>query len=50
MPPSTAVLGGMFTATLFAIFYVPLFFVLVRKLFGRKHGARPAPDAAPESA
>ncbi|WP_296535829.1 efflux RND transporter permease subunit [Rhizorhabdus sp.] len=46
----TAVLGGMFTATLFAIFYVPLFFVLVRKLFGRKHGARPAPDAAPESA
>ncbi len=33
----TAVLGGMFTATLFAIFFVPLFFVLVRKLFGSKH-------------
>jgi len=32
----TAVLGGMFTATLFAIFFVPLFFVLVRKLFPRR--------------
>jgi len=30
----TAVLGGMFTATVLAIFFVPLFFVLVRKLFG----------------
>ncbi len=34
----TAVLGGMLTATAFAIFYVPIFFVLVRKLFGSKHG------------
>ncbi|KQX17740.1 MULTISPECIES: efflux RND transporter permease subunit [unclassified Sphingomonas] len=34
----TAVLGGMFTATLLAIFFVPLFFVLVRKLFPRKRG------------
>jgi multidrug efflux pump len=32
----TAVLGGMFTATVLAIFFVPLFFVLVRKLFPRK--------------
>ncbi|WP_319025640.1 efflux RND transporter permease subunit [Rhizorhabdus wittichii] len=32
----TAVLGGMFTATLLALFFVPLFFVLVRKLFPRK--------------
>jgi len=32
----TAVLGGMFTATLFAIFFVPVFFVLVRKLFPRR--------------
>jgi multidrug efflux pump len=31
----TAVLGGMATATLFAIFFVPLFFVLARKLFGK---------------
>jgi len=35
----TAVLGGMFTATLLAIFFVPLFFVLVRKFFPRKHVA-----------
>ena len=33
----TAVLGGMATATLFAIFFVPIFFVLARKLFGSKH-------------
>jgi multidrug efflux pump len=29
----TAVMGGMITATLLAIFFVPLFFVLVRRLF-----------------
>ena len=27
----TAVIGGMLTATILAIFYVPLFFVLVRR-------------------
>ncbi len=32
----TAVIGGMLTATGIAIFLVPLFFVLVRKLLGRK--------------
>jgi multidrug efflux pump len=46
----TAVLGGMLTATLLAIFYVPLFFVLVRRLFrGKDHGtsdARPAESTA----
>ncbi len=31
----TAVIGGMLTATALAIFFVPLFFVLVRKIFGR---------------
>ncbi|CAN5675241.1 efflux RND transporter permease subunit [soil metagenome] len=30
----TGIVGGTFTATLLAIFFVPLFFVLVRKLFG----------------
>jgi multidrug efflux pump len=35
----TAVIGGMLTATLLAIFFVPLFFVLVRRIF---HG-REAP-------
>ena len=29
----TAVMGGMFTATILAIFFVTLFFVLVRRLF-----------------
>ncbi|ATE66969.1 efflux RND transporter permease subunit [Rhizorhabdus dicambivorans] len=44
----TAVLGGMMTATLFAIFYVPIFFVLVRKLFGKKkHAQPPMAEAAP---
>ena len=43
----TAVIGGMLTATVLAIFYVPLFFVLVRRWFsGRgKHGEEP--QAAP---
>jgi multidrug efflux pump len=27
----TAVIGGMLTATVLAIFYIPLFFVLVRR-------------------
>ena len=31
----TAVIGGMLTATALAIFFVPLFFVLVRRLFAR---------------
>jgi multidrug efflux pump len=31
----TAVMGGMIAATILAIFYVPLFFVLVRRLFNR---------------
>jgi len=32
----TAVMGGMIAATILAIFYVPLFFVLVRRLFNRR--------------
>ncbi len=32
----TAVIGGMITATVLAIFYVPLFFVLVRRMFKGK--------------
>lgn len=34
----TAVMGGMITATLLAIFFVPLLFVLVRRLFGHVKG------------
>jgi multidrug efflux pump len=40
----TAVIGGMLTATALAIFFVPLFFVLVRRLFRRgkpEHAAEP---------
>ncbi|MCE1192727.1 MAG: efflux RND transporter permease subunit [Acidovorax sp.] len=32
----TAVVGGMVSGTVLAIFFVPLFFVVVQKLFGRK--------------
>jgi multidrug efflux pump len=32
----TAVMGGMIAATILAIFFVPLFFVLVRRLFARR--------------
>ena len=39
------VLGGMFTATVLGIFFVPLFYVLVRKVFGRRKPAEPAPVA-----
>ncbi|MET4896363.1 multidrug efflux RND transporter permease subunit [Sphingomonadaceae bacterium jetA1] len=59
----TAVIGGMLTATVLAIFYIPLFFVLVRRsvrnglarLRGRptsEHGAghRPRDDAGAETA
>ncbi len=45
----TAVIGGMLTATILAIFYIPLFFVLVRRgtrdvLKKRRH-EKPAPPA-----
>jgi HAE1 family hydrophobic/amphiphilic exporter-1 len=32
----TSVLGGMVTATFLAIFFIPLFFVLITQIFGRK--------------
>ena len=38
----TAVIGGMITGTLLAIFFVPLFFVLVRRFLRRK-GSTPTP-------
>ena len=40
----TAVMGGMIAATVLAIFYVPLFFVLVRRLFRRRRGGGHAPE------
>ncbi len=50
----TSVIGGMLTATILAIFYIPLFFVLVRrtvrdgiaKLRGRPVGHQPPPEEA----
>jgi multidrug efflux pump len=39
----TAVMGGMITATILAIFFVPLFFVLVRRLFRGRQDRMAAP-------
>ena len=39
----TGVIGGMFTATLLAVFFVPIFFVVVRRIF---HG-KPRPHQEP---
>ncbi|MDQ0024600.1 multidrug efflux pump [Variovorax paradoxus] len=49
----TAVIGGMLSGTVLAIFFVPLFFVLVRGLFkGKDQGdfAGPDPHAQPAAA
>jgi len=45
----TAVIGGMLTATALAIFYIPMFFVLVRKIF-RKQSLTPEERAAADEA
>ncbi|MFW2852267.1 multidrug efflux RND transporter permease subunit [Sphingomonas sp. TX0543] len=50
----TAVIGGMLTATILAIFYIPMFFVLVRRgfrdtlarLHGEHRGYRPSPPVS----
>jgi multidrug efflux pump len=45
----TGVMGGMITATVLAIFFVPVFFVFVMKLFGygrKKETPAPAPSPA----
>ena len=45
----TAVIGGMTTATILAIFYVPLFFLTISRLFGsdksKEEPQSPLPDA-----
>ncbi len=38
----TGVLGGMFSATVLGIFFVPLFFVLIRRRFGSERSTRPS--------
>jgi len=40
----TGVIGGMFTATILAIFLVPVFFVVVMRLFHVKHKHIPSPN------
>ncbi len=43
-----AVVGGMLSATILAIFFVPMFFVVVLRLFGRHGASEPASvDATP---
>jgi HAE1 family hydrophobic/amphiphilic exporter-1 len=43
----TSVLGGMLTATFLAIFFIPLFYVLVvRMLGGKAAGSRQEPTAS----
>ncbi|PYD75519.1 efflux RND transporter permease subunit [Novacetimonas pomaceti] len=45
----TAVVGGMLTATLLAVYFVPLFFVVVLRLFKvRRMSERAQPTTAPE--
>jgi HAE1 family hydrophobic/amphiphilic exporter-1 len=44
----TSVLGGMATATFLATVFIPLFFVVVVRLFGRRH--RPTPPLPPPTA
>jgi len=39
----TAVIGGMVTGTVLAIFFVPLFFVIVRRLFRSRHAPHETP-------
>jgi multidrug efflux pump len=41
----TGVIGGMLTATFLAVLYIPLFFVVVRRIF---KGKQPAQDHPPE--
>jgi len=46
----TAVIGGMLSGTVLAVFFVPLFFVIIMKLFGRKPADAPQgqPAISPE--
>ncbi len=48
MAIGTSVLGGMVTATFLAIFFIPLFFVVVARIFGSKFGGK-AVHAGPQA-
>jgi multidrug efflux pump subunit AcrB len=45
----TGVLGGMLSATVLGIFFVPVFFVVVQRWFPKKTSPAPAPQAAPHA-
>jgi multidrug efflux pump subunit AcrB len=46
----TGVIGGMFTATVLAVFLVPVFFVSIRSVFGdRPEHEEPQPSLPPQS-
>jgi hypothetical protein len=45
----TAVTGGMLTATLIAILYIPLFFVLVSRIFKGKQPDNKTSEPGPGS-
>ena len=49
----TSVIGGMLTATILAVFYIPLFFVLVRRTtrdaLAHIHHEHPTPPPAPDA-
>lgn len=44
----TGVLGGMISATILAVFFVPVFFVFIMKMFGRNKPEQQASADAPE--
>ncbi len=47
----TAVFGGMIAATILAVFFVPVFFVVIQRIAERPRGRRPvAPDTAASGA
>lgn len=46
----TGVIGGMLSAVIMGIFFVPLFFVLVQRYLGRKVGGPSAPETTHEAA
>jgi HAE1 family hydrophobic/amphiphilic exporter-1/multidrug efflux pump len=45
----TGVMGGMLAATFLAIFFVPLFYVVIRRLTQRRASAGPVLEGAPMS-
>lgn len=38
------VIGGMFSATFLAIFFVPMFYIIIQKRFGKKNEPKNAPE------